>query len=135
MYRHDRYKEARVTTAHPGEVVVMLYDGALRFTREARAALLAGDAATAGRTLTRSMDIVAYLQATLKADEAPELTSHLDHVYTTWTLTMVRSNARRDASLLDPVLRQMAELRESWQKAHESLESAKKDEPTAQDAA
>ena len=121
MYNKRRYQSTHANTSQPGDLVVMLYDGAIRFTRTGQQALVDGDAKVVGESLGRAMDIIAYLQATLRPDAAPELVTHLDRVYTAWTVQMVRASSERDPRALDPVLEQLESLREAWSAArHEA---------------
>ena len=59
------YKQQSIMTATPGRLVVMLYDGAIRFLFQAAAALREGVTPTALERLDRGEAIVDHLLATL----------------------------------------------------------------------
>ena len=60
-----QYTNHSAQTATPGQLVVMLYDGFLRFAAQGQAALASGEIEEAGKKLTRAQDIVTELRATL----------------------------------------------------------------------
>ena len=60
-----QYTAHTAQTATPGQLVVMLYDGFLRFCAQGRAAFEAGDVGTSGNRFTRAQDIVTELRVTL----------------------------------------------------------------------
>jgi flagellar protein FliS len=126
MYGRNRYKKNRASTAQPGDLVVMLYEGMLRFTSEARQGLEESDPKTAGYALTRTLDIVAHLQDTLRLDVAPEFGKALDTTYTLWTKLLVEVNIQRDIEKLDTVRRQMTELKDAWKSANEEVKRERK---------
>ncbi|HZE05722.1 MAG TPA: flagellar export chaperone FliS, partial [Solirubrobacteraceae bacterium] len=59
------YQTSSVLTASHGQQIVMLYDGARRFLRQASAAMTAGQPAAAHTKLTQAEDIIRHLRATL----------------------------------------------------------------------
>jgi flagellar protein FliS len=123
MYGSDRYKQNRLSTAQPGDLVVMLYDGIVRFLTTAQRACEENDPATTGLSITRALDIIAYLQAILRADVAPELSDRLDAAYSAWSTTLVKANIDRDSELLADVLGQVQGLRDAWNEANEQVKS------------
>lgn len=126
MYGRNRYKKNRASTAQPGDLVVMLYEGLLRFSAEARQGIEQGDPKMAGYAFTRTLDIVAHLQDTLRMDVAPEFGKALDTTYTLWTKLLVESNIHKDVEKLDIVRRQMAELKDAWKSANEEVKRERK---------
>ncbi|MCB9728889.1 MAG: flagellar export chaperone FliS [Deltaproteobacteria bacterium] len=117
MNARDTYRRQRLENADPGELIVMLYDGILRFMEEAARALSAGDPKGTGEKLGRALDIVAYLQSTLRASVAPELVKSLDNTYFAWSMLMLRAQAERDVTILERVRTQVDEMRETWVEA------------------
>jgi len=121
MYGRNRYKKNRTSTAQPGDLVVMLYEGMLRFTAEARQGIVDQDPKASGYAFTRALDIVAHLQDTLRMDVAPELGKALDTTYNLWTKLLVESNIHRDLEKIDAVRNQMTELKDAWMTANEEV--------------
>ena len=126
MYGRNRYKKNRASTAQPGDLVVMLYEGLLRFSSEARQGLEDGDPKAAGYAFTRTLDIVAHLQDTLRLDVAPEFGKALDTTYSLWTKLLVEANIQKDIEKLDIVRKQMTELKDAWKTANEEVKRERK---------
>ena len=111
------YKRMHVTTASPGELVVMLYDGMIRFTRTAKRAIGARMFADAGQSIDRALAIVGYLQGTLDESASPELIHSLDQTYLLWMRGLVRANLDKDVEALEEYAQQMEQLRDGWREA------------------
>ena len=117
MYGRNKYRQTQATTATPGELVVMLYDGIVRFLNEAISALEQNDPKTVGIKTTRALDIINYLQGTLREDVAPELVAALDRVYCSWSTILVHANAEKDPEAMRAVCAQAEDLRKAWDTA------------------
>jgi flagellar protein FliS len=128
MYGRNRYKQAQARTAGPNDLIVMLYDGILRFVAEAITGVEAGDSAASGQKLSRALDIIAYLQAILRPDQAPELSATLDQTYLAWTTLLVRANLQRDVESMRAVRAQVVDLKSAWEKARDQLSGAARQE-------
>lgn len=131
MYGRQRYKKDKVVTAQPGELVVMLYDGILRFTGEAIRALDAREPAALGHAIRRTLDIIYYLQASLRSDVAESLVEQLDRTYTLWATALVRANAQSDADAIEGVRIQATDLRDAWAEAHATAQLQAQIQPQA----
>jgi flagellar protein FliS len=117
MYGRKKYRQTQANTATPGELVVMLYDGIVRFVTEAMQGLEAGDPKVTGQRITRAIDIISYLQSTLREDVAPDLVAALDRVYCSWATILVHANAEKDGESMDAVREQAQDLRGAWETA------------------
>ena len=114
MYKNNPYKHTGVTTASPGELIVMLYDGALKFTGYAEQAYGDGDAALAASSIARAVAIINYLQSVLDQNQSPELVGQLDRLYMKWTHTLTKANLQRDPAKVIEIRAEIAEMREAW---------------------
>jgi flagellar protein FliS len=110
----NTYLQTEVESRTPLELVVMLYDGALRFTNEAREAILRRDIRTRQRSLSRALDIVSELQSTLDMESGGALAAELDRLYRYVHERLTDASVRQDAKPLDDALRVLTTLREGW---------------------
>ena len=113
-YRKNPYKHTHVMTASPGELIVMLYDGAIRFTSAAHQTFEAEDFVAASAAVTRAVNIIGYLQSILDDSHNPDMVALLDATYYKWTLHLTKANATRDPSYLPGILEEIEALREAW---------------------
>lgn len=112
--RHPQaYRESSVMTATPEQLVVMLYDGALRFLRQTEAAYGEGAWIHGGERLTRAEAIIDELLATLNMD-AGELAERLQAIYVFCKKTLIEARLEKDAAKIRSVIKLLADLREAW---------------------
>ncbi|MDB4943515.1 MAG: Flagellar biosynthesis protein FliS [Labilithrix sp.] len=109
-----RYKGVQVQTCSPVQLLVMLYDGALRFVAEAQAAMVAKDRARAGDRIGRAHAIVTELTATLDHEQAPELCENLLALYSFCTRRLLEANLAQDPKILADVVIALTPIREGF---------------------
>ncbi|MCW2997620.1 MAG: fliS [Solirubrobacterales bacterium] len=107
------YKESAVLTASPEQLVVMLYDGAARFLRQAEAALQEQAWTRAGERIGRGEAIIDELLATLNM-AAGELSDRLQAIYVFCKRCLIEARLERDPAKVGHVVRLLADLREAW---------------------
>ncbi len=110
----DSYRRAAVESSSPVQLVVMLYDGALRFCADARAAILRRDVAAKGKALSRVIAIVGELQATLDLERGGEVAHSLHQLYSFLTDRLLAASYNQHVEPLDDVVRVLTNLREGW---------------------
>lgn len=114
------YQRVRITTASPEGLVVLLFEGLVRFSASAADALEEGRWRDAGNALERAVEILAHLRESLREDSAPSVVSLLDRTYATWTVCLLRAQISRDAASVRALVPQMDALCEAWREAAES---------------
>jgi flagellar secretion chaperone FliS len=107
------YQQQSIMTAPPERLVVMLYDGAIRFFFQAAAAFREDARATAFERLERGEAIVDHLLATLDMS-AGEVAERLQGVYVFCKRLLLEARLERDAEKVDLVRSYLSELREAW---------------------
>jgi flagellar secretion chaperone FliS len=107
------YKQQSIMTAPPERLVVMLYDGAMRFFFQAAAALREDARTTAFERLDRGEAIVDHLLATLDMS-AGEIAERLEGIYVFCKRLLLEARLERDADKIDLVRGYLGELREAW---------------------
>lgn len=119
----QQYRNTQVSTASQGMLIVMLYDGLLRFVARAEQAMERGDVEAAHNALTRAHDILTELLVTLNP-AAGELTANLSRLYEFMGHCIVQANVRKDAGPLRTVARIASELRSAWAEAAKAANAA-----------
>lgn len=110
----QEYRKNAVLGASPAGLVVMLYDGALRFIEGGRIAMHARDLTRQNESLVRAQRIVAELNGTLDREQGGEIATNLSALYGFVQDRLVRANIEDDERLLDEAVRTLAGLREAW---------------------
>ena len=108
------YRQTEVQSRTPLELVVMLYDGALRFATSARDAIGRGDMKARHQGITRALAIVSELQSTLDMESGGELSAELDRLYVYVRDRLVDASVQKNDKALDDVLRVLQTLRAGW---------------------
>lgn len=108
---YEQYRQTAIQTAPPEQLVVMLYDGAVRFLEQAKMALQ--DGKDASEPITRAQDIIIELTSSLN-QAAGEVSTNLARLYDFWLQWLLKAQIKRDPVLIDEVLHMVRELREAW---------------------
>lgn len=118
MYGTNRginaYRQTEVQSRSPLELVVMLYDGALRFMREAKAGFDTKDIKRRGEAINRTLAIISELQNTLDMKAGGDIAVSLDQLYAFVRDRLVDASVRQDAKPVDEAIAVMTNLREGW---------------------
>ena len=110
----QHYLKAKVLTATPEQLQLMLYDGAIRFTEQAKAALTDKQYEQSHDLLTRAQRIITELTCGLKPTVAPELCARLSGLYTFCYRKLVEANVEHDPAALEEALAILRYQRETW---------------------
>jgi flagellar protein FliS len=110
----EAYRQTHVQSRSPLELIVMLYDGALRFTRETLAAMERGDLVAKRDALSRALAILAELQGTLNLDQGGETAASLDSLYTYMINRLTEANVQRTPAPVHEVIQLLNGLRDAW---------------------
>src|SRR5438034_2570662 len=120
-YARSQYQEMQVQTT-PGRLVVMLYDGALRFLHLGLEALRRGDLEVQALNLGKAQSILCELIGALDM-EAGELAQGLLSIYGYCSERLLIANAEDKAEYVEEVIRLMASLRDAWEQAERAVRS------------
>ena len=101
----QRYTQAQVTSVDRKRLLLLVFDGGLRFLRQARAALAGDDLQTFCEALSRAQAIVSELQATLDMAQGGDIAIQLDRLYDFMLLRLTEANASRSMRHMDDALR------------------------------
>ena len=108
------YRSNSVMTASPGQLVVMLYDGAVRFLKQAEIAMGEGADAHAGGRIAKAEAILDELLVTLDMEQGGQIAERLQAIYVFCNQLMREARRDRDADKLDTTRELLSELREAW---------------------
>jgi flagellar secretion chaperone FliS len=108
------YYQTHVQSQSPVELVVLLYDGMLRFMRAAAEAIERNDLPAKGAALSRALAVVGELQNSLNTQQGQDVAAGLDNLYTYVTGRLTDANIKNDSTPVHESIRLMAPLREAW---------------------
>jgi flagellar secretion chaperone FliS len=117
------YRDSAVLTASPEQLVVMLYDGAVRFLRQAEVAMREGAWLHSFEKLSRGEAIIDELLATLNMDVG-EMSERLQAIYVFLKKTLIEGRIQRNHEKIGQVVALLVSLREAWAKLAEQAAAA-----------
>ena len=114
---YQQYKKSAAETATPVKLLVMLFDGAIRFTSRAQNAIKENDFETANNMLLKVQDIFEELMFTLDKEKAEEIALNLYDLYSFYRQEVIHINITKNAERLNPVLEFLNDYRIVWVEA------------------
>ena len=108
----NAYKQNSVTTASPGELTLMLYNGCLKFLGKAKVAIEQKNIEDKNHNIQRSQAIIAELMSTLNMDI--EISKQMLPLYDYMNRRLVEANIKNDAAIIDEVEGLVTEFRDTW---------------------
>jgi flagellar secretion chaperone FliS len=109
------YQQTAVQCGTPLELVVKLYDAAIKNVVKARDGLRAGDLVAKKDGVSRAMAIVAELRSSLDMAKGGDIAVSLDRLYAYLTDRLIDANIKKDPNGFDEVYRLLVPLRDAWQ--------------------
>ena len=108
------YRETAITTQSKGKLIVMLYDGATRFLRQAIHDIELNDFAGKGRNIAKAQDIILELNTVLDMESGGELAQNLRGLYNFMNRHLSQANVRKDVNMIREIITLLEELNQSW---------------------
>lgn len=116
---YNPYQKNQVTTSSPEKVLIMLYDGAINFTRIAIDKLAKGDIAGKGLYIGKAHAIVAELMETLNHEVGGDISRQLQRLYLYLIDELVSANIKNAPVHLENAVRILTTMRDTWVQAAE----------------
>jgi flagellar protein FliS len=108
------YYQTQIQSQSPLELVVMLYDAALRFMQMAADGTRCRDLAAKREGMSRAMAILSELQNTLNLQEGGDVAKSLDGLYGYIGGRLIEANIKLDPAPIDEAIRLFRPLRDAW---------------------
>lgn len=109
-----QYKKTAANTGSRGRILLMLYDGAIRFLEQSKVAMEQNRPDLKGARLTRAHAIISELNVTLDHEVAPELCQNLAALYRFMLDEITEANRHNDPQKITDVIELLTGLREAW---------------------
>lgn len=114
---YANYKQASVETASPERLLLMLFDGGIKFLNLGKIAVEQKDYSAAHNNLIKVQDILFELMASLDMEKGGEMASNLYQLYDFYRNEVVKANISKEAEPLQPVLDFLRLYRDIWAEA------------------
>lgn len=120
---YDTYQRNKIMTATPGELTLMLYEGAIKFANKAVMAIEKKDIPGAHVNIIKVQRIIEEFRATLNFKYP--VAKDFDVVYEYLMRRLVEANIHKDTEILEEVLTHLRTMRDTWKEVMEATKGKK----------
>ena len=120
---YNIYKQNSVNMASSQQLLLMLLDGAVKYTKIARMAILNKDIPRAHKELIRVQDI--FLELMITMDKNTKYMEDLYNVYDFIKNELAKANMKKDINIIDNTLPLIEEIRDMWYEVDKKIKSGK----------
>lgn len=113
----NQYKKAQVQTASPEQILIMLYDGAIRFLNQAKVHMQNSDIEQSHTNIIKAQRILTEFMSSLDMDLGGEMAENLFNLYEYLHHRLVQANIKKDTEAIDEVLEHLRGLKATWEEA------------------
>ena len=129
------YRANSVLTASPGQLVVLLFDGALQAMAAAREALGRPSRdlrrfEVVHRQITKARRIIAELRGSLNFQDGGDFAPLMEQLYEYYNRRLLEANLRKDPAPIAEVEKLLGELRDAWAEMLRKLGGERPADPT-----
>ena len=109
-----QYRETHLASSSPEETVLMLYEGAIRFLKEAIGEIAEENITAKVRLLEKVEKIIEYLLSCLDMEKGREIASNLQGLYSYMLVRLTEANLYNDVEKLEEIVKLLDTVREGW---------------------
>ncbi len=120
---YNAYKQNSVNLASSEQLLLMLLDGTVKYTKIARLAILDKDIARAHKELIRVQDI--FLELMITMDKNTKYMEDLYNLYEFIKNELVKANMKKDIKIIDEVLPIIEEVRDMWYEVDKKIKTSR----------
>lgn len=115
---HQKYQQSSIQTASPGQLLLMLYDGAIRFVKLGIEGIEENNIEKKNNNLIKAQKIINELIASLNFDYT--ISTNLIAIYEYMIYQLIQANIKNDQQFAIEILQYLIEMKESWQQLMKS---------------
>ncbi|UZP68923.1 flagellar export chaperone FliS [Desulfovibrio mangrovi] len=108
------YFQTQVATTSQGKLLLMLYDGCIKFLNQAKIKIEERDYAQKGILISKALDVINELDSSLNAEKGGELAENLHKLYFYCSTRLLNANLKMDIGYIDEVIKILSGLRSAY---------------------
>jgi flagellar protein FliS len=109
------YLQTQVSTTSQGDILIMLYSGAIKYLRQAKERIAEKDFAKKGVLISKALDVIAELDQSLNNEKGGEVAQNLHQLYFYCSTRLLRANMNMDVSIIDEIIRILEGLKDAFE--------------------
>jgi len=115
----ENYLKNQIESASREQLLIMFYDGAIRFVTRAETAIKAKNIEQRNYCINKASAIIAELSATLDHETGGKIATDLDSLYDFMNRELIKANVKNSIESLGIVKKLLTDLNETWKQAIE----------------
>jgi len=125
---HNQYRKNQISTSGQGYLILMMYEGAIKFTKLALESMVKNDMASQGKYIQKAHDIINELSLALDFKKGGDVVPRLESLYQFVLSQLTLANIKSEKKPLQTVLNILNPLLEAWTKLYEASQNKGQDE-------
>ncbi|WP_411682041.1 flagellar export chaperone FliS [Clostridium thailandense] len=115
---YNAYKNNSVNYASREQLLLMLLDGAVKFAKIGREALVEKDIKKSHENIVKTQNIFYELMVTLDVSKGGEWAESLMRVYDFIVRRLIDANMKKDVAIMDEIIPLIEDVKDTWDKAY-----------------
>ncbi len=111
---YNQYKQTQISTANQGKLIVMLYDGAIKFLNIALENIEPKRFDVVNNNIIKAQDIVTELLLSLNMGEGGEIAQNLFNLYMYFKRQLLEANIKKDPEIIKHIVKLLKDMRDAW---------------------
>lgn len=111
---YQAYHKTQIETASQGTLILMLFDGAIKFSKTALQGLMNDNYEVSNENIIKAQAIIHELMTTINTDQGGELAQNLYRIYDYILWRLINANIKKNPEILNEVLEKLMDLRQTW---------------------
>jgi len=126
MYQNgiQSYQKTNVTTADPGRLVLMCYEGAISNLKIAREKYASNEYETKTKAIQKVQEILTLLMQSLNFEKGGNIARSLDALYSYMLRRILEADIKKDIKIIDEIIYFLEELESAWEEISHTSENA-----------
>ena len=110
----NKYNQLNLNVENPAKLILMLYEGALRFANFAKKAIKDGNIEEKVKYINKTADIFVELINSLDFEKGGQIAYYLNGLYAYQIELLTKANLENNTEYIDQVIHVIKELIEAW---------------------
>ena len=112
---HNQYRHNEIATSSQGKLIIMMYEGALKFVTLAIEGIDTKDLSKKGTYINKTHDIINELSCALDMNKGGDVAHKLESLYQFILHQLTLANIKSDRKALESIVNVLTPLKEAWE--------------------
>lgn len=122
---YNTYRSNSVNYASKEQLLLMILDGAVKFSKIGRQAIMDKDIKKAHENIVKTQDIFYELIASLDVNRVGEWAKNMMGIYNFIIRRLMEANIKKDVKIMEEVIPLIEDVRDTWNEAYKIAKGAK----------